>query len=151
MTENNVRHRIFFRVPKCLPPFDSAIVNLDKKGMLKLLLNAAPKSCTILTFSSHVTPLAKYFNALHKKNFVCASFSLEFSNDLCFTGRMIHLFVRRKEWNELSNVFYKGDSFLHERNAIAGNTIDLYCGGQKFHDILKEVDRGKSLVFSEEQ
>ncbi|AXG66734.1 hypothetical protein HOU08_gp008 [Dickeya phage vB_DsoM_JA29] len=149
---NNERHRLICSVPESLPPFDSALIDLDKKGMLKLLLSAAPDVCQIVTLSSPKTPLAKYFPMLFRKKFRCVSFSLEFPNDLLLSGRVVHLFVRNKPFTTLSPLFYRGSSCLHELSQCSGRVIDLYVGGLKFHEALKErYGIKESIVFMEEQ
>lgn len=153
MTESeNERHRLLYSVPKCLPPFDCALVDLDKKGMLKLLLSVAPDSCQILTVSSSKTPLAKYFPMLLKRNFRWKGYSLEFPNDLILSGRVVNLFVRRKEYNSLSPLFFRGESCLHEMSQAKGTVIDLYFGGLAFHKSLQDrLSVLKSIVVLEEQ
>lgn len=153
MNSNSERHRLCYSVPERLPPFDSALVDLDKKGMLKLLLNVAPDACQIVTVSSEKTPLAKYFPMLFRKKFRCINFSIELPNDLIASGRIFHLFVRKAPFEPLSPLFYRGVSCLHELSQSHGSVIDLYVGGLNFHKALKE--RGdrfeESLVVMEEQ
>lgn len=149
---NSVRHRLCFSVPKSLPPFDCALIDLDKKGMLKLLLSVAPESCQILTVSSSETRLAKLFPMLFQKKFRCKSLSLEYSNELVFTGRVFHLFVRKKPFESLSPLFFRGASCLHELSQSHGTVIDLYVGGMNFHNALQDRLKIKeSVVVLEEQ
>ncbi|AXG66411.1 hypothetical protein JA13_008 [Dickeya phage vB_DsoM_JA13] len=154
MTDSNKgRHQLICRLPESLPPFDSALIDLDKKGMLKLLLSAAPDVCQIVTLSSAKTPLAKYFPMLFRKKFRCINFSLEFPNDLLLSGRVVHLFVRNKPlFTALSPLFYRGSSCLHELSQCSGRVIDLYVGGLTLHEALKErIGIKESIVFMEEQ
>jgi len=149
---DSVRHRLYYSLPKSVPPFDSALVDLDKKGMLKLLLSVAPPSCQIVTVGSHSTRYAKLLPMLFRKNFRLINLSLEYSNDLYFTGRVFHLFVRKKSSVPLSPLFFRGASCLHEISQSQGTVVDLYVGGLNFHEALKDRLRIKeSVVVLEEQ
>lgn len=149
MTE---RYQLLYSVPDSLFEFDCALVDLDKKGMLKLLFNYAPESCQILTISSPNTPIAKYFPMLIKRGFVWRGYSLEFPNDLILSGRIVNLFVRKKPYNDLSPLFYRGISCLHELSQAKGRVIDLYFGGILFHHAMQNrLSITRTMVVMEEQ
>lgn len=153
-TPNNARHRIFFKQPKRVPPFDLAFVQSSHKDGLKLLLSAAPEHCTIILFSNG--PGAAYaIRHLFKRKFRLNSFALQLDlHDIELTGYVAYQFVRGDVLEQsMSRYFCSGSSFLHEIS-FAGpedNVIDMFCLGPRFHDAMMCRGKGKSLVFAEEQ
>lgn len=148
---DNERHRIYAGKPQRIPPFDSAFVCLHDRAALKLLVKAAPESCHIVTLSDGIGA-AYAMKLLHKRNFRLRSISLEFDlSTLWPTGRIVHLFTRGDEdYTPLSRYFCRGNAMLHELSQARGNVLDMFCFGAAFHAVLKQRDRGKSIVFVEE-
>lgn len=152
-TDNVRRHRIFYgRVPKSVPPFDSAFVCSGNKAGLKLLLAAAPENCSIAVFSDG-TRAAYALSLLYKRKFKLHALSIEvICSDLSYTGRVIWLFTRGTSEFRLSPLFIRGDSMLHELSITKGDVIDMFCLGPNFHKIMVERNKpeNRSLVFAEE-
>ncbi|QZE56207.1 hypothetical protein pEaSNUABM40_00010 [Erwinia phage pEa_SNUABM_40] len=155
---NNERHRIFYKQPKRVPPFDTAFVRSSNREGLKVLLSAAPEHCQIILFTDG--PGAAYaMKRLFKRNFKLCSQALQLDlRTLTFTGQVVFQFVRGGAMlDPLARYFCAGDSYLHELAQtnkgieFETDTIDMFCCGIGFHRALRERGRGRSLVFAEEQ
>ncbi|QZE58567.1 hypothetical protein pEaSNUABM28_00010 [Erwinia phage pEa_SNUABM_28] len=155
---NSARHRIFFKQPKRVPPFDTAFVRSSNREGLKVLLSAAPEHCQIILFSDGLG-IAYAMKRLFKRNFKLCSQALQFDlRTLTFTGQVVYQFTRGGGvYDPLARYFCAGDSHLHElaqTTKIAEtetDTIDMFCCGLAFHRVLLERGRGRSIVFAEEQ
>ncbi|UAW96498.1 hypothetical protein pEaSNUABM22_00010 [Erwinia phage pEa_SNUABM_22] len=155
---NSARHRIFFKQPKRVPPFDTAFVRSSNREGLKVLLSAAPEHCQIILFSDGLG-IASAMKRLFKRNFKLCSQALQFDlRTLTFTGQVVYQFTRGGGvYDPLARYFCAGDSHLHElaqTTKIAEtetDTIDMFCCGLAFHRVLLERGRGRSIVFAEEQ
>lgn len=155
---NSARHRIFFKQPKRVPPFDTAFIRSSNKEGLKVLLSAAPEHCQIILFTDG--PGAAYaMKRLFKRNFKLCSQALQLDlRTLAFTGQVVYQFTRGGAlYDPLARYFCAGESYLHELaqttklGSSETDTIDLFCCGLAFHRVLLERGRGRSLVFAEEQ
>lgn len=152
------QHRIFYKRPKQVPPFDTAFVRSSDKDSLKLLLSAAPEHCQIIMFTDG--PGAAYaLRLLFKRKFRLCSQALQLDlRTITFTGQVVMQFVRGGSVREpLARYFCAGESYLHELastsklNEADADVIDLFCCGIGFHEVLRRRGRGRSLVFAEEQ
>lgn len=151
---DSARHRIFYKQPKRVPPFDTAFVRSSNKECLKLLLSAAPEHCQIILFTDG--PGAAYaLKRLFKRNFKLCSQALQFDlPTLTFTGQVVFQFVRGGSMREpFARYFCAGESFLHElsQTTIESDVLDMFCLGVGFHKALLARGRGRSVVFAEEQ
>ena len=155
---NNARHRIFFKQPKRVPPFDTAFIRSSHKEGLKVLLSAAPEHCQIILFTDG-PGIAYAMKRLFKRNFKLCSQALQLDlKTLSFTGQVVYQFTRGGAlYDPLARYFCSGESYLHELaqttklGSSETDTIDLFCCGLAFHRVLLERGRGRSLVFAEEQ
>lgn len=157
---NNVRqHRIFFKRPKKVPPFDTAFVRSSDKDSLKLLLSAAPEHCQIIMFTDGIGA-AYATRLLFKRKFRLCSQSLQLDlRTITFTGQVVMQFIRGGSVREpIARYFCAGESYLHElaqtsklNEADSDDVIDLFCCGVAFHEALRKRGRGRSIVFAEEQ
>lgn len=151
---DSARHRIFYRQPKRIPPFDTAFVRSSDKDSLKLVLSAAPEHCQIILFTDG-PGVAYAFKRLFKRNFRLTSSALQLDlRTITLTGTVVYQFVRGDSIRQpFSRYFCAGVSYLHELNhsPFDGDTIDLFCLGPRFHEALRERGKGRSIVFAEEQ
>jgi len=155
---NNARHRIFFKQPKRVPPFDTAFVRSSNKEGLKVLLSAAPEHCQIILFTDGLGA-AYALKRLFKRNFKLYSQAPQLDlRTITFTGQVVFQFVRGGAVvDPLARYFCAGESYLHELAQttkiaqVETDTIDMFCCGLGFHKALRERGRGRSLVFAEEQ
>lgn len=157
-TNKIAKHRIFYKRPKRVPPFDTAFVRSSDKEGLKVLLSASPEHCQIILFTDGVGA-AYALKRLFKRNFKLNSQALQLDlRSIELTGQVVYQFVRGDGLYEpLARYFCLGDSALHELaqtfrlGQIDTDTIDMFCCGMNFHKALVNRGLGRSLVFTEEQ
>ena len=152
--DNVRRHRIFFKRPKAVPPFDTAFVRASDTASLKLLLKAAPEHCQIILFTDG-TGAAYALQRLYKRNYRLNSQALQLDlRTITFTGQIVMQFVKGGSMREpLARYFCAGESYIHEASQTNGesDTLDMFCCGVGFHEVMRRRGRGRSIVFAEEQ
>lgn len=151
---NSERHRIFFRQPQRVPPFDTAFVRASDRASLKLLLSAAPEHCQIILFTDGCG-IAYAMKRLFKRKFLLNSQALQLDlHTITLTGQVVFQFVRGGSIRpRLGRYFCAGPSYLHElaQTSVESDVIDMFCLGLSFHQVMVERARGRSIVFAEEQ
>ncbi|QYW03994.1 hypothetical protein pEaSNUABM46_00010 [Erwinia phage pEa_SNUABM_46] len=152
-SSNSERHRIYFRQPQRVPPFDTAFVRASDTTSLKLLLSAAPEHCQIILFTDG-TGTAYAMKRLFKRKFLLNSQALQLDlPTITLTGQVVYQFVRGGSVRDkLSRYFCAGPSYLHElaQTSVESDVLDMFCLGLDFHTVLRARERGRSIVFTEE-